>query len=235
MFDMGVNPRLSIALSSKNNEVAGKHFSILIANNEGLLIGRLTGVDRALTSDDSIVADLTAWRQRAMTSFLTQFEARNDRTRAWLQRVVIPSPDRILFLICIPSGEPIGNIGIRNLGVNAGEIDNIIRGEKSGEPRIIYFGAIALLSWMFGYLNFEKATLHVFSNNIPALNLYESLGFTKSRSIPLSCRKLPQLIEYLLNSTEGDAVDFDCLEMELDRGSFLSFHPWVRHVYRDFW
>ncbi|MCK4786090.1 MAG: hypothetical protein KAV87_20195, partial [Desulfobacteraceae bacterium] len=163
------------------------------------------------------------------------FEATPERTKAWLERVVIPSVDRIFFLICLPDGDAIGNFGICNLVASSGELDNLIRGKKGGDSQLIYYCELALLSWMFGYLGYEKSSLHVFSNNRPTIKLHTSVGFNISQSIPLTRRTSSGLTEYLINSEEGDAVDFSYLEMELQRETFISLYPWVRNVYADFW
>lgn len=235
MAEVSGNPNLMKALACKLNESPEQRFAIPVMNHEGKHIGALVCVDRGLATDVEIVSDLTAWRQRYMRYFLTQFEATVPRTRAWLEDIIIPSSDRILFVIFLTSGEAIGNFGICNMTASSGELDNLIRGRKGGDPRFIFYCELALLSWMFGHLDYRRSNLHVFSNNQPTIKLHSSVGFSALKSIRLTQRKLPDLTEYLLNSEKGESVDFSYLEMGIDRDTLLDLHPWLRSVYPDYW
>jgi RimJ/RimL family protein N-acetyltransferase len=166
-----------------------------------------------------------------MHFFLTQFPATPQRTADWLEKVVLPSNDRILFLICKDKNEPIGNFGVCNIRQISGELDNIIRGRKGDHSRIIYYSAITILAWMFGPLSIKFANIHVFSNNIKAINLYSSVGFTLSKSQELRHLEIGDEIHFLVDSDEGDLVNFQYNEMTLSRDAFLHLHPWTVQVY----
>jgi len=198
-------------------------------------IGTLACVDRGLAANIEIISALTNWRQLHMRYFLSHFEATASRTRYWLENIVIPSPNKMLFIIYLTTGEAIGNFGICNMAATSGELDNVIRGEKVGDPRLVFYCGIALLSWMFGHLGYQNANLHVFSNNKPAMKLYSSMGFKILDSIKLTQRISPGKTEYLLNTDEGGPVDFSYLEMGISRDAFLGQHPWVRSVYVNHW
>ena len=185
--------RLMAALACKSNEIPKQRFVIPVFDREGKLIATLACVDRELASDMEIVADLTAWRQRYMHYFLTQFEATVSRTKEWLENIVIPSPDRMFFIIYLTTGEAIGNFGICKMTAFSGELDNIIRGKKLDTSELIYYCALSLLSWMFGHLGYLTSSLHVFSNNQPAIRLYLSIGFSVLNIIQLTRRSLPDL------------------------------------------
>lgn len=235
MTKISDNQGLVRALAYKLNESPEHRLSIPVMNREGDHIGTLACVDRGLASNMEIVSELTAWRQQYMRYFLTQFEVTVQRTRAWLENIVIPSSDRILFVIFLTSGEAVGNFGVCNMTASSGELDNLVRGKKGGDPRLIFYSELALLSWMFGRLDYRTSNLHVFSNNKPTIKLHSSVGFSALQSIRLTQRKLPDLTEYLLDSEEGEAVDFSYLKMGIERDTFLHLHPWVRSVYRDYW
>jgi hypothetical protein len=235
MSDHDESCRLTAALALKANSVAMSRLQIPVMNEEGAQIGSLECIDHGLADDERVIADLTEWRQMYMQYFLTQFEATTSRTASWLTQVVIPSPDRMLFMIKLMTGESVGNFGICNMTEVSGELDNLIRGRKGGDRRLIYYTELALLSWMFGNLRFQRANLHVFSDNQPTVRLHLSVGFSVARNTSLTVRKSPNLTEYLLDSDEGDPVDFSYLEMILDRKRFLEAHPWVPEIYRDHW
>lgn len=235
MSEATQNTRLTKALNCKANEIPAHRFLIPIMNRDNKHIGTLACVDRDLASNMDVISALTNWRRQYMHYFLTQFEVSDPRTKLWLENIVIPSHDRIFFVILLTNGDLIGNSGICNMTNTSGELDNLIRGRKGGDPKLIYYSEIALLSWMFGYLDYKMSNLHVFSNNIPTIKLHSSVGFKISDTIKLTKRKSPDLVEHLLNSDKGDSVDYSYLEMSLYRDKFLELHPWVHNIYIDYW
>lgn len=220
-------------LALKSNFHPDTRFVIPVRAENGELIGTMSCVDKGMVNNDDIVSDLTAWRMRFMRYFLTQFEATTNRTRDWLENIVIPSKNRLLFIIYLPNGEPVGSFGLCNMGDNSGELDNLIRGRKGGHPHLIYYCEIALLAWVFNILDYRKVYLHVFSNNRPVIKLHTSIGFCVERSIPLKKRISPGLVEYVLDDAGGNDVDFSYLAMKISKQKFLDLHPWVKEIYLD--
>ncbi|WP_417911584.1 GNAT family N-acetyltransferase [Candidatus Electronema sp. TJ] len=214
-------------MGEKKNEDSEKNFSILIRKQNGQAIGRLSCVDRVTAKNNFIIAALTTWRQRYMKYFMTQFQATHDRTRKWIEDIVIPSHNRILFLICLLDGEAIGNFGACNLSKKSGELDNLIRGKKGGDPQLIYFTEIALLNWMFDYLDYDIVKLRVFSNNYLTIRLHYSVGFSITHVVKLFRQEFNGTVEYIENYKTEYPVNFSCLHMELSRDIFYNMHPWV--------
>ena len=211
----------------KQNEDPTMRFRILINDPNGLDLGTLVCVDKSTAHDPKVIHDLTRWRNRYMRYFFTQFEATDERTAAWLNKIVIPSRDRILFLIYTNQGEAIGNLGICNMCVEMGEIDNLIRGQKRRGSHIAFFSVLAMLNWMFCSLGMKRANLHVFSNNTRAIRLLESAGFSIHKLIRLSRKVISNEIHYLINADDGESVDFQCGEMLLSKETFYCMHPWI--------
>ncbi|CAK8723019.1 hypothetical protein GMJAKD_12245 [Candidatus Electrothrix aarhusensis] len=230
MYAIKNNVHLASAILKKLNQDSRQTFSILVVNQDGKHIGTLSCVDRAVADNPSVISELTAWRKRYMLYFMTQFEATFARTKTWIDNVVIPSSNRIFFLLRLPDGEAVGNLGICNLKYQTGELDNVIRGKKCGDPQLIYFAVIALFNWGFYYLDYEEFTLHVFSNNNAAIRLYLSLGFTVLQSIPLVRQTSDELVEYIQNAQHGEPVDFFCTQMGITKEIFYNKHPWMKNV-----
>jgi RimJ/RimL family protein N-acetyltransferase len=224
-------PPTDVIRRYKQNTDPALSVSLPIVDAEAKDLGSLLCVDRAVAADPAIVADFTDWRAHNMSCFLTQFSATPARTAKWLETVVLPSNERILFLICRETGERIGNMGVCNLGLSQGEIDNVIRGRKGGSPGLIFHAELALLAWMFGSLSLQTANLHVFSNNSRAIHLYASVGFTACRSHRLSRVAERNEVHYLLDSAEGEMVDFRYDEMSLTKDAFFCRHPWTARAY----
>ncbi len=218
-------------LAWKANQDPAARLVLAVADAAGKRVGTLELMDRAMAAEPEVVRDITEWRAQNMACFLTQFQATSERTAAWLERVVLGSPERLLFMLRPDGGEICGHVGICRLDATSGEVDNVMRARRGGEPRLMFHAELALLSWMFGTLGLGESGLHVFSNNAPSVKLHEAVGYRVTRDIPISRRSTPELTEYLLDSDAGEPVDFSYFEMGLPRARFLDLHPWVRTVY----
>ena len=185
-----------VVSSLKNN--TSEKFSIAIKDNNDKAIGSLVLVQKRDANNTIILDALTRWRKKYMKYFLTQFNASTNRTKSWLENIVIPSTDRLLFLILDEDNNLIGNFGIADILFDRCELDNLIRGEKGGHPKLIYFSELSLLKWLFLEKNVKRVNLHVFANNLPTIKLHKSVGF-----VEIGRRKLERV-----QSKDG-AVSFD--------------------------
>ena len=185
-----------VVSSLKNN--TSEKFSIAIKDNNDKAIGSLVLVQKRDANNPIILDALTRWRKKYMKYFLTQFNASTNRTKSWLENIVIPSTDRLLFLILDEDNNLIGNFGIADILFDRCELDNLIRGEKGGHPKLIYFSELSLLKWLFLEKNVKRVNLHVFANNLPTIKLHKSVGF-----VEIGRRKLERV-----QSKDG-AVSFD--------------------------
>ena len=185
-----------VVSSLKNN--TSEKFSIAIKDNNDKAIGSLVLVQKRDANNPIILDALTRWRKKYMKYFLTQFNASTNRTKSWLENIVIPSTDRLLFLILDEDNNLIGNFGIADILFDRCELDNLIRGEKGGHPKLIYFSELSLLKWLFLEKKVKRVNLHVFANNLPTIKLHKSVGF-----VEIGRRKLERV-----QSKDG-AVSFD--------------------------
>ena len=128
---------------------------------------------------------LTAWRNRFVRSFLTEFEATEERTQKWLTEVVGPDQTRFLFMLDDVHGRTIGYLGLAFIDwqERTGEADAIVRGVDE-LPGIMTKALLALLRWAHRDLGLTKAlNVRVRSDN-PAVNFYLKLG-AETRRVPL--------------------------------------------------
>ena len=201
---------------------------IPIINDRNITIGSLRPIDNKLSNDESIISSLTRWRQMFMRYFLTQFEATNERTMAWLKNVVIKDDTRILFLIMDETNRAIGNFGICNISRDSVELDNLIRGERGGDPKLVFFSEVSLIYWIYKTLDIDNIYLHVFSNNLRTILLHESVGFVRSNIYRLikeeNCGEIHYTIDY---SSKPTGNEFGLMKMTLDKHEFLSRHSWL--------
>ena len=137
-----------------------------------------------LNSDD--VSVLTEWRNRYVKSFLTEFEATEERTAKWLTEVVGPDPTRILFMLDVANGQTIGYLGLAFIDWDArtGEADAIVRG-VSGAPGLMTKALLTLLRWAHERLGLTGGlNVRVRSDNPHAVEFYSRLA-TETRRVPL--------------------------------------------------
>ena len=222
MNSTSINQLVHSLKSSNSTSESGQ---ISIVDNEGLRIGCLKPITKSLASDEKVVEKLTKWRRMFKRYFLTQFTPTSERTKNWLDSVVMPSDNRILFLICTDSNEIVGNFGVCDLTESQAELDNLIRGEKGGHPQLIYFAELALLKWIFDDLGIPTACLHVFSNNYKTIALHESVGFKTVASYPLAKQELQDELKYAVcDSSNSDVIDFSYLEMRLASTEFRDIY-----------
>ncbi len=165
--------------------VGGDHvLSLPVVDYSESTIGELRPLTVSSLNDDGLMESITKWRNAASKSFLTQFEATPDRTRRWLQDVVLRDDSRLLFLLHSTT-RIVGHYGFKNLTHESAEVDNLVRGEAGGHPQLIHFAEVALVKWLFSTFGISRLYGYVFGGNWQALDLHARVGFENSDLIPL--------------------------------------------------
>jgi dTDP-4-amino-4,6-dideoxygalactose transaminase/RimJ/RimL family protein N-acetyltransferase len=139
----------------------------------------------AIMPADEDVKRLTEWRNKFSRSFLTEFIATYDRTRAWLTNVIARDNSRILFMIEEPGKLPIGYIGMTCIDWTnkTAEADSVVRGEDS-HPGMMMKALKTLLQWAGSELGINKFKVRVISDN-PAVRFYSKFGFKEMKRVAL--------------------------------------------------
>lgn len=193
-----------------------------ITTDKGQIIGSLAAVTAEVATDPKIIAALTRWRQKYMRFFLTQFEATETRTAAWLKNVVIKDDTRILFLIRDEAGNEMGNFGVANIAAGSAELDNLIRGERGGDSRLIFFSELALMKWVYLQLGVDEIYLHVFSNNHKTIALHQSVGFSISNAWGLIKQESADQIRYEVDyNGNPETAELALVRMRMSRDGFF--------------
>jgi RimJ/RimL family protein N-acetyltransferase len=154
-----------------------------VRDARGAVIGNLRALTASDAEDTAMLESLTRWRAARGEWFLTRFQPTLERTRTWIANVVATDPTRRLFLLSGTDGVPVGTIGVLHLDSEPIEIDNILRGEKRGDPDLMFHALATVLAAAFK--RHETANLFVLSNNERACALYRRLGFGDARRFAL--------------------------------------------------
>ncbi|MBX5172058.1 GNAT family N-acetyltransferase [Rhizobium sp. NZLR1b] len=208
----------------KDNADPARRLRLPIRDDSGKHVGDLQCIDRSMLDEPGLIDDLTTWRNQSMPFFLTQFSASKERTRRWLESISLPAHDRILFVICDPGGNRLGNFGVCNIRPGSAEFDNVIRGRASDIRNLMFHCGMTMLEWTFAGLGAETAELHVFSHNEKAIGLYKRLGFSAAESLPLRRIEEEDMVKYSVVDRPEANAGFDYLRMEFPIERFRQAH-----------
>ncbi|NHZ37549.1 GNAT family N-acetyltransferase [Massilia rubra] len=147
---------------------------------------------------------LSEWRNRFVTSFLTEFDAHETRTANWLATAVAHDPGKILFMVDTLDGRPVGHVGLGFIDWDKGyvEADAIVRG---GECRkgLMTAALQALLHWARVGLGLPDAWVRVRSDN-PAVAFYRKAGFSEVKRVPLASSSAGGQVTWTEDPAAGD-------------------------------
>ena len=148
------------------------------------------------------VCVLTAWRNRFVKSFLTEFEANEARTEAWLTQVVGPDPTRIHFMLDDARGRTVGYLGLALIdwARGTGEADAVVRGAELA-PGLMPRAFLTLLRWGYEQLGLETLGARIRSDN-PALGFFLKMA-KETKRVPLRRIEEPGMIRWIEDETSA--------------------------------
>lgn len=204
----------------------GSGTCLAIHDDEGQAIGAMRSIDLQMVNDSEIVDQMTRWREKNARNFFTQFNLTVERTRRWLNDDILYEPTRLLFIVEGEGGQRLGQFGLCSITNHAAQLDNGIRGESGGHPRLFYFAELSAIRYCFEHLGVERIFGHMFSNNTMALLLHKAVGLTIEKAQPL--RRTESLGEVRFDPVSTpDLVNtkVQLLTLSVDRKSFYLRHP----------
>jgi RimJ/RimL family protein N-acetyltransferase len=147
---------------------------------------------------------LTEWRNRFVSSFLTEFQATEARTEQWLTEVVGTDPTRILFMLDDAQGATVGYLGLAFIDWEnlTGEADAIVRGADTA-PGVMARAMFTLLDWAREQLGLKSVGARVRSDN-PALQFFLKFA-TETKRVPLRKVEEPDMIRWVEDPALVDA------------------------------
>jgi len=213
-----------------NDSGAGFETEIAVVNEKNERIGSLRPLDCHLADDEGVVNSLTVWRRRFGRFFFTQFEPTDERTKSWLNNVVLKDDTRLLFLVKDAAGRPVGNLGACSITGESAELDNFIRGERGGDPKLMLLSGLSLVGWIYGALNIEKIHARVIANNFRTLSVYEATGCFDRGEVPEPLQEVADDGNAggpAAPDAQASREEIRFVKMTLDVQKFLSRYPWM--------
>lgn len=150
---------------------------IAVRDTSGDVIGRLLPINIRSLDDPALIEAIARWRTNSAKSFATQFVSTGQRTRNWLEDVVLTDDRRLLFLI-YHRGAPIGHVGFRDLDETSFQGDNLVRGERGGGLFLMKHASWAFQAWAMQCFRVNRSWGRVLSTNSAAIQFNLALGNT---------------------------------------------------------
>ena len=207
----------------KKSSLAGaKEVSFLVLDETSSCIGQLVPIGEWIFDYEEIVQQICNWRHDAMRFFLSQFQSSIARTEAYLRELSIGQQGRVLFLILDRDEKLIGHIGVKDVDGFTGGLDNVMRGQSGGHPRLIYHSERTILKWCFETLNLSVMDLIVLSYNTLSIQLHTQFGFTTEDESSLRMDDRSGEIVHHPVAPEYANVPYTCNRMSLTKEEFFS-------------
>jgi len=160
------------------------------------------------------------WREENSIGFANRFKGTEEQTMNWIDNVLLPRKDRLLFMIHPHTADalPIGHIGYSsfNYDIPSVEIDNVVRGVKNVYKGMMSYAVNTLINYGRTGLKIKEFYLKVLSDNPHAITFYERLGFKEVNQIPLYRVEHDGMIEWIpLDEHEERRSEKSYIVMEL--------------------
>lgn len=194
--------------------------SLDIHDEGGDTIGTLQPITLQHLAQVDVIQKLTDWRNANMGSFLSQFYATPERTRHWIENVLCKTPGQMLFLVHV-GNQLVGHFGFKNLTDGDVLLDNALRGERIGHPKLFAFAGKTLVNWLWQSTNVQRIYGYVMTDNVSSIMMNKQIGFDGWIRLPLSkgSRGSEILWEIGVEGTESQDQRY-CFEIFINRPQF---------------
>lgn len=176
----------------KRKDASDDMVSIPVVNDDGYIEAILKPItyDYERLFPDCIYY-MSKWRIENPTLSNSVFQVTDERTKNWLDNLILKRKDRLLFFIDTLDNKHIGHIAYSSFDFvdRTAEIDAVLRGEDI-LPGIMTKTINSMIRWADNNLLLSSLQLRVNDDNTRAIALYERCGFEAVSRIPLFRREL---------------------------------------------
>ena len=209
-----VQARLDAILYGK--EVVELH----LFGEDGQPVGLMSPLTECHIDKMDLIEKMTDWRNENMAKFLTHFEATTARTRSWIENILLKKPGQMLWLIYDQENRLVGHFGFKNLTVNSVLLDNAIRGERHGHPKLFVFAGKSLVKWLWENTFVSRIDGVVMADNVSAIMMNRQIGFQGWKRHPLIKRVIQDTIHWHTGEEGGNSPDGHyCFNIFIERVS----------------
>lgn len=141
---------------------------------------------------------LNDWRRDNPTVSLSTFVVTEERTKRWLETLVIDNDDRLLFMITDLNGLEIGHLGFGDFDYDRRmcAFDNMIRGVKGMHPGIMTCAFHALMRIAIDVLGVSGVSAYPRENNPPMIRFFARQTWKEIERLPLYEHALPHEVRW---------------------------------------
>jgi len=198
------SPRKHVLTTLKDLAGRGEPLLVLPVGRPPIVLLRPIGTSpNQFLHEDALV--LTNWRNRFVTSFLTEFEATLQRTINWLISEVAANENKILFMVESLAGDRLGYLGLDQIDWEKGhgEADSVVRGVENHQG-FMGQSLCVLMQWALSALGLKQINVRVLADN-PALGFYSHIGFFETGRVPLRKVHEGRLVRWYEDTTYDQA------------------------------
>lgn len=152
--------------------------SIPILDLSGREIGVLRPIDYDDLLNEPLLEQFVRWRNQNLEGYLDQRPVSIEGVKRYVEDVVF-NPTRISFL-AICDGRPIARMGAVKITPIDHEADGLVRGERGGGIRFLYYAQISGLAFLFKLFDHQRALARILSSNELAIENCLGFGYEKN-------------------------------------------------------
>jgi hypothetical protein len=149
--------------------------NIPILDLSGNEIGALCPINYDNLLNEPLLEQFVRWRNQNLDGYLDQRPVNMEGVKKYVEDVVF-NPTRLSFL-AFYDGKPIARMGAVKITPIEHEADGLVRGERGGGMRFLYYAQISALTFFFKLFNHERVIARILSSNDLAIENCSSFGY----------------------------------------------------------
>ena len=133
---------------------------------------------KVVDDNEDVVELLYSLRERYRDMFATDFVMTKEKTKRWINELILENPSRILFTISV-NNKIVGCIGHGgfNENENSSQLDNMMKDPSCKIPGMMTVIEKVYLKWMFEFFKLSKITGYLFSDNERMMSIHYECGW----------------------------------------------------------
>jgi len=110
-------------------------------------------------------------------------------------------------LVYDQSGNLVGHFGFKNLTLQSVLLDNAMRGERQGHPKLFVVAGKSLMQWLWQATSVQRVDAYVMADNVPSIMMNRQIGFQGWVRHPLIKRTIHGDTHWDIGDEGGESAD----------------------------